>query len=94
MNMLRRPVPASDLEVRIAALELIVEQLVAASMNAHPAAWGTFEATFDGGGLPVSDDLPRAGLAGALDAAAASDVLSILRAARRRSDALAQGAEH
>ena len=78
----------------MAALELIVEQLVAASMNAHPAAWRAFEATFDGGGLAAADDLSRAGLSGALDAAAASDVLSILRAARRRSDLLARGGGH
>lgn len=94
MNMPRRAAPASDLEVRIAALELIVEHLVATSMDADPAAWGAFEANFDGGGRTAADDLPWAGVAGDLDAAAANDVLSILRAARRRSDALAQDAGH
>ena len=78
----------------MAALELIVEQLVAASMNAHPAGWRAFEATFDGVGLAAADDGSRAGLVGALDAAATNDVLSILRAARRRSDFLARGVGH
>lgn len=82
MNVFRRPDPASDLEVRFAALELIIEQLVATSMDAHPDDWAAFESTFDG----VVDDMPRVGLADALNAAAAGDVLSILRAARRRSD--------
>ena len=90
MNMLRRTAPASDLEVRIAALELIVEQLVATSMGAHPAEWDAFEDTFGGAGYVSVEELARDGLADALNAAAATDVLSILRAARKRSDLLAR----
>lgn len=86
MNMPRRAAPASDLEVRIAALELIVEQLVATSMNTHPADWALFEDGFDDVCCPSIDDMAHTGLASALSAAAASDVLSILRAARKRAD--------
>lgn len=75
----------------MAALELIVEQLVATSMNAHPAAWEAFEGAFGDAGAAPCGEASCAMLADALSAAAANDVLSILRAARRRSDQLAAG---
>jgi len=77
------------MEVRIAALEMLVVQLVATSMNAHPVEWALFEDTFDGAGLRAVDEAPRIGLADPLNAAAAGDVLSILHVARKQSDVLA-----
>lgn len=80
------PTPSADTELRLAALELIVGQLVTIAMTERPAAWGQFEDSIRAMGQMEMAGRAAAGApTGGRNERLADAVLALLASARDRT---------